>query len=765
MNGKNDKMSYFCQIIRNIIFLSGFQEINLVKIPALSINQFIMKRFTLIFVLTLCINILFASLLYDITDGKFKAKNVDMPRSMNDGENYTMIVNNKSVVKYNYKTGAVVDTVFSIFKLKNSPVKQISGYEFSPNENKLLVYTNVKYRFRRTFTADYFVFDIKRNEIIPLSDKGPQEVPLFSPDSRYIAFARENNLFMKKLDFNTEILITTDGQPGNIINGTPDWVYEEEFDITRYFVWSPDSKLIAFVKFDESKVPLYSFPFYLNKTGQKDELTLYPNIYQYKYPKAGENISKVSVCVYDDYYKSIKTMQVGDEDQDFYIPRILWTNSVDQLAIFKLNRNQNKLDMLLANPKSTLSKLILRQEDKYYVDYQNIDFTRFSSDNQTFIGVSEKDDFRHVYQFTINGTVIRQLTKGNWDITNVYGFDEKKQVLYYQSAEVSPMQRDIYSIDFKGKKVRLTDGKGTHNGNFNSTFTYYVDNASSLKIPNVVTVRSIKGSFTRTIENNSKLATEFNTLNLTEKEFFSFNTSENIKLNGWILKPSNFDPNKKYPVLLVQYSGPNSQEVLDRWRIDWEYYLANQGYVVACVDGRGTGARGSEFRKCTYEQLGVLETKDQVEAAKYLGQQSFIDKDRIGIWGWSYGGFMTLMSMSTGEKVFKAGIAVAPVTDWRLYNSAYTERFMRRPQENFKGYDLTSPLQRADKLQGNLLIIHGTADDNVHTQNTMLYIDKLVAADKQFEMQLYTDKNHSILGKQTRRHLYTRMCDFLFKNL
>jgi dipeptidyl-peptidase-4 len=590
-------------------------------------------------------------------------------------------------------------------------------------------------------------------------------VPLFSPDSRYIAFARQNNLFMKKLDFNTEIPITTDGQSGSIINGTPDWVYEEEFETTRYFVWSPDSKLLAFVRFDESKVPQYSFPLYLNKTTPKEELTLYPTFYQFKYPKAGENNSKVSICVYDDYYKSIKTMKVGDDDQDFYIPCIRWTNSVDELAIFKLNRNQNRLDMLFANPRSTLTKLILQQEDKYYVDYQNIDFFRFSTDNRTFIGVNEKDGFRHVYQYTINGTEIRQLTKGNWDITNVYGFDEKKQVLYYQSAEISPMQRDIYSINVKGNKIRLTDGRGTHNGNFNSTFTYFVDDASSLKVPNVITLRSNKGSFIRTIENNSKLATEFNDLKLPEKQFFSFTTTENVKLNGWILKPINFDPNLKYPVLMVQYSGPNSQEVLDRWQIDWEYYLTTQGYIVACVDGRGTGARGSEFRKCTYENLGILETKDQIETANYLGHQSYINKDRIGIWGWSYGGFMTLMCMSTGEKVFKAGIAVAPVTDWRLYNSAYTERFMRRPQENFKGYDLTSPLQRAEKLQGNLLIIHGTADDNVHTQNTMLYIDKLVAADKQFEMQLYTDKNHSILGKQTRRHLYTRMSDFLFKNL
>jgi dipeptidyl-peptidase-4 len=421
--------------------------------------------------------------------------------------------------------------------------------------------------------------------------------------------------------------------------------------------------------------------------------------------------------------------------------------------------------MLFANPRSTVSKLILRQDDKSYVEYENIDHIQFTADNKYFFAVTELDGYRHIYQYGINGTVVKQLTKGNWDITNFYGFDEKKQVAYYQSAEISPVQRDIYSVDLKGKRTRITDGKGTHNASFNSTLSLFVDNASSIISPNVFTLRNNAGSVVRVMENNAALASNFKTSNLPQKEIFSFTTSENVKLNGWMVKPINFDANKKYPVLMVQYSGPNSQQVSDSWKIDWEYYLASNGILVVCVDGRGTGARGSEFRKCTYEQLGLLETKDQVEAAKYLGQQSFIDKDRIGIWGWSYGGYMTLMAMTTGEKVFKAGIAVAPVTDWRFYDSAYTERYMRRPQENFNGYDVSSVLQRADKLQGSLLIVHGTADDNVHTQNTMLFIDKLVAADKQFEMQLYTDKNHSILGKQTRHHLYTRMSDFLFKNL
>ncbi len=723
-----------------------------------------MKRLIPFFVFLLTVNFLYADLLYDITDGKFRPKRFDPPTSMIDGENYTLSVHDRAVVKYNYKTGATVDTLFSTAQIKNCPIKTFAGYELCPNETKMLLYTNVKYRYRRTFTADYYVYDIKRKTLEPLSDGGAQEVPLFSPDSRYIAFARANNLYMKKLDYNTEIAITKDGEAGKIINGTPDWVYEEEFEATRHFCWSPDSKLLAYIKFNETDIPEFSFQMYKNQS-DPDEIELYPGFLKFKYPKAGQNNSKVSVCVYDDFNKTTRFVKLPETDKDFYVPRIRWTNAQDQLAVFKLNRNQNVLDMFLANPGSGVAKLILRQEDKYYVNYEYIDNIQFTSDNQFFFGTSEQDGYNHIYQYRINGTVVKQMTKGNWDVTEFYGYDEVKKMLYYQSAESSPMKRDIYSVDTKGKKVRLSDGKGTHNAYFNASLTLYADISSNIENPNNISLYNTSGKLVRALDNNDRLKKEFEALQLPKKEFFSFTTGENIKLNGWMVKPANFDPNKKYPVLQVQYSGPNSQEVLDKWSIGWEYYLASNGYAVVCVDGRGTGARGAEFRKCTYMQMGILEAKDQVETAKYLGSLSYIDKDRIGIWGWSYGGSMTLWSMSNGEKIFKAGIAVAPVTDWRLYNTAYTERFMRRPQENFDGYDKTSAIGMAKNLNGKLLIIHGSADDNVHMQNTMLYIDKLIEADKQFEMQIYPDKNHSILGKQTRRHLYTRMSEFLFKNL
>ncbi len=569
---------------------------------------------------------------------------------------------------------------------------------------------------------------------------------------------------MKKLDFGTELALTKDGEAGKIINGIPDWVYEEEFTATRYFEWSPDSKQLAFVKFEESNVPQYEMQIFNDATGEEN-FSLYPSLLKFKYPKAGMPNSKVSVCVYEDFYKSTKAMKFSDSDEDFYVPRIKWTNSPDQLAVFRLNRNQNQLDLYFANPKSTVTKLILRQQDKYYVDYENIGNTYFTQDGRYFFTISESDGYRHIYQYQMNGTLHKQLTKGKWDVTEFYGYDEVRKVVYYQSAEVSPLQRDVYTLDSKGKTMRLTDGKGSHNLSFNSNYSMFIDNVSSIENPNKITLHDRSGKAIRVLEDNADLAQKVKSMNLSSKSFFTFTTSEGFELNAWIVKPEAIDASKKYPVLLMQYSGPNSQLVLDKWDVGWEYYLATKGYVVVCVDGRGTGARGSEFRKCTYQQLGLLETKDQIEAAKYMARQSYVDANRIGIWGWSYGGYMTLMAMSSGENVFKSGIAVAPVTDWRLYDSAYTERFMRRPQENFTGYDSSSALQRAEKLHGKLLIVHGTADDNVHVQNTMLYTQCLVEAGKQFEMQLYTDKNHSILGTQARRHLYTRMSDFLFQNL
>lgn len=703
-----------------------------------------------------------ANLLYDITDGKYRAARPEMPRSMNDGEHYTQLKNGTTILKYSYRTGQVTDTLMHLPGVKNSPLKSVSGYIISPKETKILVYTSTEQRYRRSFTADYFIYDIKYKEFDPLSASRPQENPLFSPDDRYIAFAHKNNLYMKKVDFKTDIQITKDGLKGSIINGIADWAYEEEFGQTRYFEWSPDSKLLAFVKFDETRVKEFSFQRF---SGSSDKLKLYPDAEPFKYPKAGEINATTGVYVYDDFNKTTRLMKLLDPNPDSYIPRIQWTNETEKLMVYQLNRQQNRLDMIQANPRTGICRLILRREDKAYVDYQDIDGTIFTKDLKFFYTLNDKDGYRHIYQHRMDGTVARQVTKGKWDVTAFYGVDENKGVVYYQSTESSPLNRDVYAIDTKGKKTALSDGKSYSSAQFSKNFSYHVLSSSTITRPDQTIVRNSKGITLRELENNKELTNRFNQLGLNKKEFFQFTSSEGVQLNGWMLKPLNFDPSVKYPVLLVQYSGPGSQEVLNQWEIGWEYYLSTKGYLVVSVDGRGTGGRGADFLKCTYQQMGVLETKDQVETAVYLGKQSYVDKSRIGIWGWSYGGSMVLWTMSTGEPIFKAGISVAPVTDWRLYNTAYTERFMRTPEENTDGYERSSAIRQAEKLNGRLLLIHGTADDNVHVQNTYLYTEALVAAGKQFDMQIYTDKNHSITGSQTRRHLYTRKVEFLEKNL
>lgn len=703
-----------------------------------------------------------ANLLYDITDGKFRPVRPEMPRSMNDGEHYTLLKNGTTVLKYSYRTGQITDTLLHLPKIKNKPLQSVSGYILSPKETKILVYTNVERRYRRSFTADYYIYDIKYKEFDPLSASRPQEDPLFSPDDRYIAFAHQNNLYMKKVDFKTDIQITKDGVRGAIINGIADWVYEEEFGATRYFEWSPDSKLLAFVKFDESKVKEFSFQRF---TATSEKLQLYPGSDQFKYPKAGETNATTGVYIYDDFNKTTRLMKLLDPNPDSYIPRIQWTQDPEKLMVYQLNRQQNRLDMIQANPRTGICRLLLRREDKAYVDYQDIDATIFAKDGKTFYTLNDREGYRHIYQYRMDGTVARQITKGKWEVTSFYGVDESKGIVYYQSTESSPVNRDIFAIDSKGKKTALNDGKSYASARFSKNFNYYILTSSTLTQPDQIVVRNSRGVTLRELEMNKELAARFSQSGFNQKEFFQFTSSEGVVLNGWMLKPANFNASVKYPVLMVQYSGPGSQEVLNQWEIGWEYYLSTRGYLVVSVDGRGTGGRGSEFLKCTYQQMGVLETKDQVEAALYLGGQSYVDKSRIGIWGWSYGGSMVLWTMSTGQPVFKAGISVAPVTDWRLYNTAYTERFMRTPEENNSGYDHTSAIRQAEKLNGRLLIIHGTADDNVHVQNTYLYTEALVAAGKQFDMQIYTDKNHSITGTQTRRHLYTRKIEFLEKNL
>jgi dipeptidyl-peptidase-4 len=697
----------------------------------------------------------------------FGQKSVHGLRSMNDGVHYTTLeAGGTKIVKYAYATGKVVATLLDLNELKSEELKTSFDYAFNADESRILLMTDRERIYRRSFMANYFIFSFKNKELKPLSKKGKQRLATFSPDGRRIAFVRDNNIFIHNIAFGSESKVTKDGEFNKIQNGTPDWVYEEEFEFNKAFEWSPDSKALAYMKFDESEVPMFNMNKFEGMYPQVKGNALYPENYAYKYPKAGEKNSIVEVYVYDVNDRLTKKMDVGSET-DQYIPRIKWTTDAKILSICRLNRHQNKLDILLANSKTGKTSTLLTEKNKYYVDSNTLDDLTFLADNKHFIFSSERDAYLHLYLFDMNGDQIQQITKGEWDVTEFIGYDIKKKICYYQSAEVSPLERNIYSIKLNGTaKKNLTPAKGTNNASFSKGFKYFINDFSSVAQPKTVSLYNAKAKLIRVLEDNSELIEKLKTYQYSSKEFIQLPAADELtQLNAWIIKPFDFDPSKKYPVLMTQYSGPNSQQVLNKWGIDWYNYLAQEGYIVVCVDPRGTGARGELFRKCTYMQLGRLESDDQISAAKALAKKDFIDGDRIAIWGWSYGGFMSSLCLEKASDVFKSAIAIAPVTNWRYYDSIYTERFMRTPAENPSGYDDNSPINHTDKLKGNLLLCHGTADDNVHIQNVYEFAERLVQSNKQFEMQIYTNRNHSIYGGVTRLHLYNRFNKFLKDNL
>lgn len=706
-----------------------------------------------------------------IISGEYRTETIKGITPMADGEHYTqMSDDNTRIVKYSFKTGKEVETIFDVTKARDCTFKKFDGYQMSPDETKILIQTETKPIYRRSYTAIHYVYTIQRNLVEKLSDGGPQQVPLFSPDGNQVAFVRDNNIFLVKLLYgNSESQVTKDGKYGEILNGIPDWVNEEEFSYNRAFEFSPDSKMIAFVRFDETQVPSYSFPVFAGKEPENKELELYPGTYTYKYPKAGQNNAKVSVNTFDIKSKVIRKINLP-LDPDGYVPRIRFTKSENALAIMTLNRIQNKFDLYFANPRSTVCKLVVRDESPYYINDSNFDNITFYANNFSFL--SEKDGYTHLYWYSIGGNLIKQVTKGKFEVSKFIGWDEPTNTFYYESNEESPLRSAVYKIDAKGTKTKLSAQSGTNSSLFSTSFKYFINTYSNITTPPVITLNDNKGKELEVLVSNDKLKQKLAQIALPSKEFFTFKTSKGTELNGWMMKPADFDPSKKYPVLMYQYSGPLSQEVKDKWGIGgdrsglgWEAYMTSKGYVVVCVDGRGTGGRGAEFGKCTYMNIGVKEAEDQVEAAIYLGTQSYIDKDRIGIWGWSYGGYTTLMSMSEGRNVFKAGIAVAAVTDFKYYDSIYGERFMRTPQQNADGFKASSAFTRVDKLSGKLLLVHGMADDNVHFQNMAEYSEALVQANKQFDMQVYTNRNHGISGGNTRFHLYTKLSEYLFTNL
>lgn len=720
----------------------------------------------LISTLTFCVSAQEASLeLADfVAKGTFSPKNPGKIQAMQDGLHYTRLeAGGTKIIKYSFASPTAIEVVAEIPKLKGSAITNIQDYVLSDDETKILAYTNRQNIYRRSFSADYYVIDIARKEIEPLSNKGPQQAATFAPNGYSVAFVRNNNIYIKNLRFQTEAAITTDGAKDTLINGVPDWVYEEEFRFNKAFEWSPNSEEIAYLKFDEAAVRQWQLQSYKASFPENMDYELYPGEYSYKYPKTGTANSKVSVHVFNIRQRTTKKMDVKGDD--VYIPRITWTKSPGELAVIVLNRRQDQLELMLANSSSGVTRSILTDRNSRYIADAVLDNINFLSDGKHYVYMTELDGYMHLHLYSLNTGKVRQLTKGSWDVTAYYGFDEASKLFYFQAAAKSPLQREVYSIKMDGSGMTaLAADKGTNDVLFSKDFSYYLSEYSSATKPPVYSIYNKKGKLQYLLEDNAELNKKLSNFKLPAKEFFSFKTEDGVELNAWMIKPEGFDANRKYPVLMMQYSGPESQEVLDKWEIGWEQFLAGKGYLVVCVDGRGTGARGEEFRKQTYMNLGKMESDDQIAAARYLGTLNYVDASRIAIWGWSYGGYISALSMSK-SKLFKAGISVAPITHWKYYDTAFTERFMRMPKENPKGYSSSSPIDLADNLSGRLLLIHGTMDDNVHIQNSYEYADKLIQAGKQFDMFIFPNRDHSIRGGNARMHLYQMKFDFLEKNL
>ena len=694
----------------------------------------------------------------EIWNGTFRTEVLQSVNALVNSNNYSKIdvisKDHQAINLYDFTTLKKTKTVFS--NIDFPEIVSIENYVFDNKEEQILIGTNTTPIYRRSFLANYYLFNPNSNNVVKIADHPIME-PLFSPDGTKIAYAYLNNLFIYDINSKTTTQITTDGKKNHIINGVSDWVYEEEFSVVRMFDWNTSGTQLAYVKFDETDVPEYSMDIY--GTG------LYPTQDKFKYPKAGEKNAEVSLYIYSTTTKQTNKINL-DEFSDFYIPRIKWTNDSNLLSVQVINRHQNDLKLFFVNGNTFNKKLIVNETDNAYVDVHTLNFL----DNNDFIWLSERDGNNHLYHYNKDGKLVNQITKGNWEVTDYYGFDKKNKKLFFQSVERGPIYRDIYSIDLNGKnKKLLSSNKGTNNAVFSPNFDVYIQTYSTTtQAPKYYLTDAKSGKVKQTILNNNKLHEKLKEYQLPTKEFIQIPTVDGIMLNAWIMKPANFDTSKKYPVLMYQYSGPGSQQVADKWFDSndyWHAMLTEKGYIVVTVDGRGTGFRGADFKKVTQYELGKYEVEDQIEAAKYLANQPYIDANRIGIWGWSYGGFMSTNAILKGNNVFKVAIAVAPVINWRMYDSIYTERYMKTPQENPSGYDNNSPFFFADQLKGRYLLIHGSADDNVHVQNAMAMIETLVQHNKDFDWLIYPDKNHGIYGGNTRLQLYTKMTNFILNNL
>ena len=701
----------------------------------------------------------------DITSGKFAAKTVNGINPIEGTDTYARISQDgERVVCCSFKTGKELSVLFDVKNTMGCKIDGFDDYVLSPDGKRMLIQTKTERIYRRSFKADFYIYNIESRRLDRLSDGDKQQIPTWSPDGQQVAFVRGGNIFLVKLLYdNAEIQVTKDGKFNEVINGLPDWVNEEEFGFNSALTFNADGTMICWIRYDESKVKTYSLEMYKGMKPAKEEYAAYPGSYSYKYPKAGEDNSTVSAWSYDIKSHKINRLQVP-LDADGYMPRIKPTNDPMRIVVYTMNRHQDDLCLYAVNPRSTVAQLIIKEHVDKYVREEAMEGVKFVGDK--ILLPSDRSGYTKLYIYNMNGQLQRTIGDGNYDITSVYGYDPKTGDVYYQAAALGATDRQVYVTHKNGKTVRLTDREGWNTAFFSGDFQYFVNTWSDYNTPYVFTTRTREGKLINTIEDNKAVKQLVSDYGFCKREPFSFTTSEGVVLNGWMVKPKDFDANKKYPVIMHQYSGPGSQQVTNSWSAGsmgqggaFDSYLAQEGFIVVSVDGRGTGGRGSEFEKCTYLNLGNLESKDQVETALYVGSLPYVDKDRIGIWGWSYGGFNTLMSMSEGRGVFRAGVAIAPPTNWKYYDSVYTERYMRTPKENPDGY-ATNLIERAPKLHGALLICHGTADDNVHPQNTYEYSEALVQADKDFRELFYTNRNHSIFGGNTRNHLLRQVAQF-----
>ncbi len=689
----------------------------------------------------------------------FRPMGISSIRSMQDGEHYCVLTRS-GIEKYSYKTGEKVDVVCAFkdpMRKTVKPMPPVESYEFSQDEQKILLSAEFEPIYRRSGVSSYYIYNVADGSLQKVSQSGKQRLTTFSPDGKMIAYVRDNNLYMMALNSLKETQITFDGKMNEIINGTTDWVYEEEFAITRGFYWSPDSKKIAFYRFDESKVKQYTMQMW----GE-----LYPEGYTYKYPKAGEDNSVVDVMIYDLETGNTMKLNIGSQN-DQYMPRMQWTQDANVLALMRMNRLQDKMELLLADARTGAITPLYTEEDEAYVEVPET--WLFLKDGKHMLLTSEKDGYNHIYLYDLTGKLVRQITNGAYDVTSVCSVDEKAGLVYYLSHESSPINNELYSIDFKGKKkTKLSEKPGWYSASFSNNSKYYISTFTDANTPPVYSLYTSKGKLLKTLQDNADLCERMAEYGTGHKRFGTLTTSLGTDLNYYMILPPDFDSTKQYPLFFYVYGGPGNQQVTNSYGYSdyyWFHMLAQHGYVVACFDGRGTGGRGAHFKKMTYKNLGKMECEDACEAARWFGKKSWIDESRIGIFGWSFGGYLSTLSILKGHDVFKSAIAVAPVITWRYYDNIYTERFLQRPQDNARGYDDNSPLNFAHLLEGNYLLIHGTGDDNVHFQNAVDMVTALETAGKQFEFRIYPNKNHSIYGGNTRLNLYELMTDFIYRKL